>query len=86
MNLRRLVLDVDKAIARPTLIDMAEAIERVAGVEGFNITVTEIDVETVGTNIIGCKRDVYLSGKAVLQVPKEVQVLEEESIVLTQYR
>jgi hypothetical protein len=51
MNLRRLVLDVDKAIARPTLIDMAEAIERVAGVEGFNITVTEIDVETVGTNI-----------------------------------
>jgi hypothetical protein len=51
MNIRRLVLDVDKAIARPTLIDVAEAIERVAGVEGFNITVTEIDIETVGTNI-----------------------------------
>lgn len=45
------MLDVDKAIARPTLIDLAEAIERVAGVEGVNLTVTEIDVETVGMNV-----------------------------------
>jgi hypothetical protein len=51
MNIRRVVLDVDKAIARPTLIDLAEAIERVAGVEGVNLTVTEIDVETVGMNV-----------------------------------
>lgn len=51
MNIRRVVLDVDKAIARPTLINLAEAIDRVAGVEGLNITVTEIDIETVGMNI-----------------------------------
>lgn len=51
MNIRRLVLDVDKAISRPTLIEVAEAIEQVKGVEGFNITVTEIDIETVGMDI-----------------------------------
>ncbi len=51
MNIRRLVLDVDKALARPTLIDLAEAIEQVVGVEGLNITMTEIDIETVGMNI-----------------------------------
>ncbi len=51
MNIRRLVLDVDKTIARPTLIELASAIERVSGVVGFNIAVTEIDIETVGTEI-----------------------------------
>jgi len=49
MNIRRLVLDVDKAIRQPTLIDLAKAIGSVKGVEGTNITVTEIDLETVGT-------------------------------------
>jgi hypothetical protein len=48
MNLRRLVLDVDKAIARPSLLALAEAIERSPGVQALNITVTEIDLETVG--------------------------------------
>ncbi len=51
MNIRRLVLDVDKAISRPTILEVGEAIEGVAGVEGFNITVTEIDIETVGMNL-----------------------------------
>jgi hypothetical protein len=51
VNIRRLVLDVDKAIARPTLVEIAEAIERVAGVEGLNIIVSEIDMETVGMDI-----------------------------------
>jgi hypothetical protein len=51
MNIRRLVLDVDKAIARPTLIEIAEAIEKVAGVEALNLLVTEIDIETVGMNV-----------------------------------
>jgi hypothetical protein len=51
VNIRRLVLDVDKAINRPSLIDLAEAIERVEGVQALNITVTEIDIETVGTNV-----------------------------------
>lgn len=49
MNLRRLVLDVDKAVSRPSLLEIAGAIEAVGGVHGLNITVTEIDVETVGT-------------------------------------
>lgn len=51
MNVRRLVLDVDKAVQRPTLVDLAEAISRVAGVEAVNLTVTEIDIETVGFNV-----------------------------------
>jgi hypothetical protein len=51
MNIRRLVLDVDKAIARPSIPELAEAISSVAGVEGVNITVTEIDIETVGFNV-----------------------------------
>ena len=51
MNIRRLVLDVDKAIARPAIPEIAEAIERVGGVEGLNIIVTEIDVETIGMDI-----------------------------------
>jgi uncharacterized protein len=48
MNIRRLVLDVDKAIKRPSLIELAQAIDGCEGVEAFNITVEEIDIETVG--------------------------------------
>lgn len=51
MNIRRVVLDVDKAISRPTLLEIARAIDSVAGVRGLNITVTEIDIETVGTDV-----------------------------------
>ena len=51
MNVRRLVLDVDKAISRPSVIDIAQAISSCAGVEAVNITVTEIDIETVGMDI-----------------------------------
>jgi hypothetical protein len=51
MNIRRLVLDVDKAISRPTILEIGDAIEKVSGVAGFNITVTEIDIETVGMDI-----------------------------------
>jgi hypothetical protein len=51
MNIRRLVLDVDKAISRPTILDIGNAIERVSGVAGLNITVTEIDIETVGMDV-----------------------------------
>jgi hypothetical protein len=48
MNIRRLVLDVDKAIKRPSLLELAQAIDNSDGVEAFNITVEEIDIETVG--------------------------------------
>lgn len=51
MNVRRLVLDVDKAIARPSIVEIANAIDAIPNVEAVNITVTEIDVETVGMDV-----------------------------------
>lgn len=51
MNIRRMQLDVDKAIARPDLLELAAAIEKAPGVEALNITVAEIDLETVGLEI-----------------------------------
>jgi hypothetical protein len=51
MNLRRLLLDVDKAVARPSLMDIAKAIENCRGVEALNLTVSDIDVETVGMDV-----------------------------------
>ncbi|MCL4329682.1 MAG: DUF211 domain-containing protein [Candidatus Thermoplasmatota archaeon] len=51
MNVRRIVLDVDKSLNRPTLMELASAIENVQGVEALNISVNEIDMETMGTVI-----------------------------------
>ena len=51
MNIRRVLLDVDKAIQRPEIIDIAEAIDAAPGVAGLNITVTDIDVQTVGMDV-----------------------------------
>lgn len=51
MKIRRLVLDVDKAMARPSLIEIAKAIQSIPNVEGVNITVNDIDIETVGTEV-----------------------------------
>lgn len=51
LNIRRVVLDVDLALKMPSLIEIATAIHECAGVAGLNITVTEIDRETVGTDI-----------------------------------
>ena len=51
MNVRRLQLDVDKAVQRPDLLELAAAMEAVRGVEAVNVTVTDIDVETVGTEV-----------------------------------
>ncbi len=51
MRIRRLVLDVDKAFSRPSLLDIAAVVESVRGVEAFNITVEEVDQETIGTLI-----------------------------------
>jgi hypothetical protein len=52
MNIRRLAFDVDKALDRPSLLDIARAIDGCGGVESCNITVEEIDIETVGMDII----------------------------------
>lgn len=51
LNIRRLVIDVDKALKTPSLIEIAAAIHRCEGVRASNITVTEVDQETIGTNI-----------------------------------
>jgi hypothetical protein len=51
MNLRRIVLDVDKAVGPPDVLVLAAAIEEVPGVEAVNVTVTEIDLETVGMDV-----------------------------------
>lgn len=51
MNIRQLLLDVDKAVARPSLTEIAEALDGCRGVEAVNITVEEIDIETVGMNV-----------------------------------
>lgn len=52
MKVRRIVLDVDKARDRPTLIEIIKALENLPNVEGVNITVDNIDIETVGTEVI----------------------------------
>lgn len=51
MNIRQLLLDVDKAVARPSLLEIAAALDKCGGVEAVNITVGEIDIETVGMNV-----------------------------------
>ena len=51
MPIRRLALDVDKVIDRPEMVTLARSLEKVDGVTAVNITVNEIDIETVGTII-----------------------------------
>ena len=51
MNIRRVVLDVDKAVKQPSLLQIAEAVTTCPGVDALNITVEEIDIETVGTEV-----------------------------------
>lgn len=51
MPIRRLALDVDKVIDRPEMVALAQTLEKVEGVSAVNITVNEIDIETVGTVI-----------------------------------
>ncbi len=51
MKIRRISLDVDKASKEPTIFELAQAINQVPGVEAANITITEIDMETVGMDI-----------------------------------
>ena len=51
LNIRRLVMDVDKAVRGPSVIEIAAAIQTCRGVEACNITVSEIDLETVGTDV-----------------------------------
>jgi len=51
MGVTKLVLDVLKTIKGPTLIDMAQKIVELPGVENVNIKVNEVDVETLTLTI-----------------------------------
>jgi hypothetical protein len=51
MKIRRVKLDVDWASSGPGIVAVAKAIDAVSGVQGANITITEIDLETIGTDI-----------------------------------
>jgi len=74
MNVRRVLLDVDKAVARPSLIELARAIEAVESVAALNITVTEIDIETLGM-------DVTIEGEA-LDYDRLVDAIESAGAVV----
>ena len=49
--LRRLVLDILKPIKGPSVVDVGRELGALPGVEGVNITVKEIDVETITLSI-----------------------------------
>ncbi len=50
--IKRLVLDVLIPIKGPSIIDIADNLSRVKGVEAVNITVKEVDVETQNIIIV----------------------------------
>jgi hypothetical protein len=52
MPIRRLVLDVLKPIRGTSIIELAERIAELNGIEGVNISVTDMDVETMGLMIV----------------------------------
>ncbi|HTU83967.1 MAG TPA: DUF211 domain-containing protein [Solirubrobacteraceae bacterium] len=51
MKIRRAKLDVDWALEGPGIVAVAEAVDGVPGVEAANVTITEIDAETVGSDL-----------------------------------
>lgn len=79
MNLRMVKLDVDWAISGPSIAMVAEAIEAVAGVQAAIITITEIDLETVGTDIAveGENIDLDALSSAIQQAGAVVHSVDE---------
>ncbi len=51
-GLRRLVLDVLKPLKDPSIVDVALELTKVPGVEAVNITVNEVDVETLSLTVV----------------------------------
>jgi uncharacterized protein len=51
MNVRRMLLDVDKAVARPSLLEIGDAISACVGVAALNISLGDVDVETMGLEV-----------------------------------
>lgn len=52
MRIRRVRLDVDWAISGPGIEAVAAAIDAVEGVEAATVTITEIDIETIGSDVV----------------------------------
>ncbi|BDC19662.1 DUF211 domain-containing protein [Acidianus sp. HS-5] len=52
MSIRRIVLDVLKPIKGSTIVDLAGKITELEGVDGVNISVTDMDVETMGLMVV----------------------------------
>jgi hypothetical protein len=50
--IRRLVLDVLKPIRGISIVELAEKVSELEGVDGVNISVTDMDVETMGLMIV----------------------------------
>ena len=51
-GLRRLVLDVLKPLKEPSIVDVALELAKAKGVEAVNITVNEVDVETLSLTVV----------------------------------
>ncbi len=51
-GLRRLVLDVLKPLKDPSIVDVALELAKAPGVEAVNITVNEVDVETLSLTVV----------------------------------
>ncbi|BBD73991.1 hypothetical protein HS1genome_2380 [Sulfodiicoccus acidiphilus] len=51
-RIRRITLDVLKPIKGVSIVELSERISSLEGVEGVNITVTDMDVETMGLMIV----------------------------------
>lgn len=67
--IKRLVLDVLVPIKGRSIIDIAENLSRIKGVEAVNITVKEVDVETQNIVIVLEGKDIDFS---------EVRIVIEE--------
>lgn len=51
MNLKRLVLDVVKGLNKPSLVELAEEIVKIKGVDDVKISVSEMDMEVMGLTV-----------------------------------
>lgn len=79
MNVRSVKLDVDWAIGGPGIAGVAAAIDAVGGVEAANVTITEIDLETVGTDVTveGAELDLQALTAAIEQAGAVVHSIDE---------
>ncbi len=64
--IKRLVLDVLIPIKGPSIIDLAENLSRIEGVEAVNITVKEVDVETQNIIVVIEGNDINFNDVRVL--------------------